>query len=158
MTDTRRNLVVSLAVLGLALGYLIWAQSYPAARAQVPRLVAWITLALAALDVLAHSDTRFGRRVAAVLSGRVHLEAVGDLRFTAKEWLSVAWMAGSLAAAVLLGLVAGTFVYVAGYMIVHGRLSWRLGLYVAAGTALSCWLLFDEILKVGLYRGIFFEG
>ena len=158
MTDARRNLIVSTVVCTLALGYLIWAESYPAARAQVPRLIAWVTLVLTALDVLAHTETALGRRIAAMLSGRAHLEAAGDIRITRQEWLSVAWMGISLAAIVLLGFLAGTFVYVAGYMIVHGRLGWRLGLYVAAGTVLSCWLVFDEILKVGLYRGLFFEG
>jgi hypothetical protein len=158
MTDARRNLVVSLVACTLALGYLIWAESYPAERAQVPRLIAWVTLILAALDVLAHTETGFGRRIAAMLSGRAHRDAVESIRITREEFLSVAWMGASLAAIVVLGFLAGIFVYVAGYMIVHGRLGWRLGLYVAGGTVLSCWLVFDELLKVGLYRGLFFEG
>ena len=158
MTDARRNLIVSLIVFALAVGYLAWAESYPASRAQVPRLVAWVTLILTALDVLAHTETEFGQRIAAMLSGRGHLEALESLRITRMEWLSVAWMAASLAAVVVLGFLAGLFVYIVGYMVVHGRLAWRLGLYVAAGTVLSCWLVFDELLKVGLYRGLFFEG
>jgi hypothetical protein len=158
MTDARRNLLVSLIMLALAVGYLAWAESYPAARAQVPRLVGWVTVVLAALDALAHTETGIGRRIGAILSGRAHLEAIGSIRITREEGLSVAWMAASLIAVVLLGFYAGTFVYVAGYMIVHGRLSRRLSLYVAAGTVLSCWLVFDALLKVGLYRGIFFEG
>ena len=158
MTDTGRNLLVSLVVLALAIGYLVWADTFPRPSASVPMLVAWITIALAAIDVVAHTDTGIGRRVAGALSGRAHLEAVGDLRITAKEWLAVAWMAGSLAAIVVAGFLAGMFVYVAGYMVVHGRLSWRLSLYVASGTVFSCWLVFDELLKIGLYRGVLFEG
>lgn len=158
MTDARRNLVVSLVMLALAAGYLFWAESYPAARAQVPRLVAWVTLVLAALDVLAHTETGLGRRIAAVLSGRAHLEAVDSIRITREEFLSAAWMLGSLAAIVLLGFLVGTFIYVVGYMIVHGKLSWRLSLYVGAGTVLSCWLVFDVLLKVGLYRGLLIDA
>lgn len=158
MTDARRNLVVSLVMLALAAGYLFWAESYPAARAQVPRLVAWVTLVLAALDVLAHTETGLGRRIAAVLSGRAHLEAVDSIRITREEILSAAWMLGSLAAIVLLGFLVGTFIYVVGYMIVHGKLSWRLSLYVGAGTVLSCWLVFDVLLKVGLYRGLLIDA
>lgn len=158
MTDARRNLVVSLVMLALAAGYLFWAENYPAARAQVPRLVAWVTLVLAALDVLAHTETGLGRRIAAVLSGRAHLEAVDSIRITREEFLSAAWMLGSLAAIVLLGFLVGTFIYVVGYMIVHGKLSWRLSLYVGAGTVLSCWLVFDVLLKVGLYRGLLIDA
>ena len=158
MTDAKRNLIVSSIVLALALGYLCWAETYPAERGEVPRLVAWVTVVLTAIDVLAHTGTGFGARIAAALSGRAHLEAVGELRITVEEWLAVAWMAASLAAVVLAGFLAGMALYIAGYMIIHGKLSWRLSLYVSAGTVLSCWLVFDELLKVGLYRGILFEG
>ena len=158
MSNNTRNLIVSLIVLALALGYLGWAESYPAERAEVPRLVAWVTLVLSAIDVFAHTRTAAGRRTAELLSGRAHLEAEGDLRITLEEWLAVAWMGASLAAILLGGFLAGIFVYVAGYMTIHGRLNWRLGLYVAAGTVFSCWLVFDELLRTGLYRGFLFGG
>jgi len=158
MSDTNRNLIVSLILLALAVGYLIWAKSYPPEKAEVPSLVAWIALVLSAVDVLAHTDTAAGRRAAALLSGRAHLEAVGNLRITAEEWLAAAWMALSLAAIVVAGFLLGMFIYVVGYMVIHGKLGWRLSLYLASGTTLACWLVFDEMLNVGLYRGLFFEG
>jgi hypothetical protein len=158
MSDTKRNLVVSVILLALAIGYLIWARSYPPEKAEVPTLVAWITLVLAAVDVLAHTDTAAGRRVAALLSGRAHLEAVGNLAITAEEWLAAAWMAVSLAAILVGGFLLGLFIYMVGYMIIHGKLAWRLSLCLALGTTFTCWLVFDELLNVGLYRGLFLEG
>jgi len=99
-----------------------------------------------------------GRRTAALLSGRAHIEAVTELKITVHEWLASGWMALSLAAIVVAGFLVGMFVYVAGYMAIHGKLGWRLSLYVAAGTVLSCWLVFDELLNIGLYQGLLFEG
>jgi len=158
VSNDTRNLIVSLIALALAVGYLGWAESYPAARAEVPRLVAWVTVVLSAIDVLAHTGTAAGRRTAALLSGRAHLEATGHLRITLEEWLAVGWMGVSLAAILVGGFLAGMFVYVAGYMTIHGKLGWRLSLYVAASTVFSCWLVFDELLRTGLYRGSLFGG
>ena len=56
------------------------------------------------------------------------------------------------------GFLLGMFLYILGYMIIHGKLHWRLSLYVAGGTVLACWLVFDYLLKIGLYGGLLLEG
>jgi hypothetical protein len=157
MSDTRRNLIVAAITLALSIGYLVWASSYPPANAAAPKLIAWVAIVLTSLDVLAHTDTALGRRTAQLLSGRAHLTAESGARFTGTEWLAAGWTAVSLAAVVLGGFIVGLALYILGYMIIHARLSWRLSLGVSAGTVVACWLLFDEVLKVGLYRGMFFE-
>lgn len=157
MTNRMRNLIVSLALLALAVAYLAWSYAYPPQSREVPVLVAWLTIGLCLLDVIAHTGTAFGDRVAGIFSGRAHIEAQEDMRITRDEWLSMAWMAISLAAILLAGILPAALLYVFGYMAIHGKLSLRLSAAVAVGTALFCWVVFEVLLNFDLYGGLFFE-
>ena len=42
MTNRMRNMIVSLVLLALAVGYLIWSYAYPLQSREVPALVAWL--------------------------------------------------------------------------------------------------------------------
>jgi hypothetical protein len=158
VSGERRNLAVAVALLALSFGYLIWARNYPEANALVPTLVAWVAIGLCALDVAAHLPAAWGRRIGAVLSGRAHREAEGDLALRRDELLAMGWMALGLAIFALLGLLAGMGVYVLGYMTLHGRLGLRLGAAVAAGAVAATWLVFAVALRFELYPGLLFGG
>lgn len=157
MTNRARNLIVSLVLLALAIGYLAWSYAYPPQSREVPVLVAWLTMGLCLLDVIAHTGTAFGDRVAGIFSGRAHIEAADDLRFTREECLSMLWMAISLVTILVAGLLPAALIYVFGYMTIHGRLSLRLSAAVAIGTTLFCWVVFDVLLNFELYGGLFFN-
>ena len=157
MTSQMRNMIVSLVLLALAVGYLIWSYTYPPQSREVPSLVAWLTIGLCLIDVVAHTGTPFGDRVAGIFSGRAHIEAEDDLRVTREEWLSMLWMAISLVMILLAGILPAALLYVFGYMTIHGKLSLRLSACVAIGTTLFCWVVFDVLLNFDLYGGLFFE-
>jgi len=156
MTGARRNFIASLVTLTLGAAYLVWALTYPEKVRAVPVLVGVVTTILCLIDVIAHSGTRIGDVIAGVLSGRAHLEAEGDLRLMREEYLAMLWMGIALASVLLLGFLAATPIYVLGYMMLHGRLGLRLGLWIAGGTTLFCWGVFEFLLDFPLYGGILF--
>ena len=155
---SRRHLYAALVVFALIAGFLIWASTLDRASGLVPVLVGWLGVVLCGLDVIAHTPTRLGHLVGAVLSGTAHFEAAEeeDRAGGAREATAVLWMLGGLVLIVLLGFLVGAPLYIVAYMLVRGRKSLRASLAAALLTSLFIWLVFDYLMQYEVYRGILF--
>ena len=158
MTDTKRNLRVAILVFALAAGFLVWAYSYPPLERTVPVLVGWIGVVLGLLDILAHTDNRVGRAVAAVLSGSAHRETGNGSAIVPSEVTAALWMIAGLALILLVGFLAAVPVYVFAYMTVQGKKPLRQSVLTGAAVTLFIWIVFEVLLEYEIYRGLLFEG
>jgi hypothetical protein len=156
-TQNTKHLIVSLVVLAAFVTVLWWTYALDAKGALVPRLVCWTGIVLSLLDVVAHTSTGFGRRVAMAMSGTAHLEVEKRGAPLAREVVASLWMVGATALAVLAGFLPAIPVYVVGYMVIHGRKSLRTSVITAAVTTAVIWFTFEVLMEYQLYRGIFFE-
>lgn len=157
MTD-RRNFAVSLVTLALFAGLYAWSTHIADPRGrEFPVLVSGAAVILAALDVLAHSGTRAGHWVSAMLGGTV-AAAARPRRGLGREVLAVGWIAVALGLVILLGFLVAVPAYVFAYLLLHGRRTLRHSLIAAVGTTFFIWLGFEILLRYDLYRGMLFGG
>jgi Tripartite tricarboxylate transporter TctB family len=158
MTAERRNLLVALVTLALFVALFLWSQYIPTISGrQFPMLVSGAAILLCALDVIAHSGTALGRRIALVLSGSLATPPERSHR-VAREALAILWVAIALVLVLLLGFLIAMPIYVLGYLLLHARRSPRHSLIGAIATTLGIWFAFEVLLRYDLYRGMLFSG
>ena len=157
MDQTRKHLYVSLLILALAVTFLVLSYELNGKGQMVPVLVGWIGVLLCTLDVIAHTGTGFGRRVAMVLSGTAHLEAEEARPALKAETIAIAWMIGATVLVVLFGFLIAVPVYVFVYMVAHGRKKIVQSGLTALITTLFIWIVFEVLMEYEVYRGLLFE-
>lgn len=157
MTDAKRNLYVSLLVLGLILLFLYGTLSLSPQGRVMPQIVGVIGLVLCVLDVIAHTDTDLGRRVAMVLSGSTHLPTEEAQPRATTEFVAFAWIIGATAAIVVFGFLLATPAYVLSYMVIQGRKSVVQSVIAAVVTTLFIWVVFEILMEYEVYRGLLFS-
>lgn len=158
MTAERRNLLVSLVTFALFVALFRWSERIPnASGREFPVLVSGAAILLCALDVLTHTGTALGRRVALILSGSDLLPPVRTRRVT-REALAILWVAIALGLVLLVGFLLAVPIYVLGYLLLHARRSLRHSLIGAIFTTLGIWFAFEVLLRYDLYRGMLFSG
>lgn len=157
MTETKRNLYISLLVLGLVLLFLYGTLSLSPQGRVMPQIVGVIGLVLCVLDVIAHTDTEIGRRVATVLSGSTHRPAEEAQPRVAAELVAFAWIVGATAAIVVFGFLLATPAYVFAYLVVQGRNSIMQSAIAAVVTTLFIWVVFEILMEYEVYRGLLFS-
>lgn len=159
VTETRRNLYVSVVILAAMIGFLVWSYAYDPGSRLVPVVVGWAGIVLCLLDLVAHLDHPIGRMVGTVLSGTAHRDE--DVHETARrfgrELIACLWMVAALAGVVLFGFLLTTPVYVFAYMLWHGRRTVRQAGITAVVTTLFIWIVFELLLRYELFRGVLFE-
>jgi hypothetical protein len=151
----RRDLAVSLGVLVFFVVVLVWTYRFPEARGrEFPAMVSMAAIVLCLIDLLTHTDTAVGRRLAAVLSGSSQLPTGGwGIR---REAIAILWIAGATLLMVFAGFLAGIPVYVFCYMVLHAGRPVRQGIAAALVTTGAIWLAFELLLSYQLYRGVLF--
>jgi hypothetical protein len=151
----------ALVVLAIGVGFLVWAKTYPAKAAEVPTLVAWLTIVLALIDAVARTETALGRALRRVVSAEQIIEwkAEGEREAGSRRiaW-SVFWLLAYLAGVVLAGFLLATPAYIFFYMKLHGARSALTGATAAAGTTVGVWLTFELLFRYPLYPGLLFGG
>lgn len=157
MTDTRKNLLVSLVILGLAVTFLLLCQEIEGKGQTVPVLIGWVAVTLCVLDVIAHIDHPIGHAVATALSGAAHLGAEEERVPLSLETVAVLWMVAATAAIILFGFMVATPAYVFAYMLLHGRKRVLQSGLTALITTLFIWVVFEVLMEYEVYRGILFE-
>ncbi len=144
--------------LGLSLftaAYLYLSYQYPEKARAFPAKIAWVMLALLALDLLSRTQTRLGM---AVLRALNPAEARGGHAQSAWRQVSaVLWIAGFTVAIVLIGIVSAVPLYVFAAIRFRGGRSYPVALATAAGATLFVYLLFGVVLRLDLYPGMFFN-
>lgn len=150
----------ALVMFVAACGFMVWAQTYRGEAGAVPGLVAWLTLALTALDLIASTETVIGRYLHKLLSG-VAIEnsdkAPGKTLPWQVELAAIAWISGFVAAVALVGFYVVLPIFITLYMVVQGRRSWRTSLLSAGITSLVIYLVFELLWSYNIYRGWLFE-
>jgi len=158
MTEMRKNLLVSLLMLALVIAFLFATYGVSVKGQRVPQLVAWIGIVLCALDVIAHTGTAFGNRVALLLSGAPSAEeAAGKKPSLSGELIAMTWMVIATAGILLVGFLVATPVYVFGYMTLYGRKPIVQSGIAAVVTTLFIWVVFEVLMEYELYRGLLFD-
>jgi hypothetical protein len=151
----------ALAVLAIGVGFLLWAKSYPPKAAEVPTLVAWVTIVLALVDAAARTETSLGRVLRRMVNAEhvIEWQAEGEREAGSRRaaW-SILWVLAYLAAVALAGFLAATPVYILLYMRLHGARSWLAAAATAIGTVLAVWLVFELAFRYPLYPGLLFGG
>jgi hypothetical protein len=158
----RRDFGAAVFVLVGAVVFLLWTQTIPPRATAMPTLVAWLTIGLALIDVVAQTETKIGRLFRRFVSAEQVIEwkAQGDGEEASwgRVLLSVLWVVGYLAGAYLVGFLVATPLYAALYMVLHGGKSLRAAVIAAVVTTVLIWLTFEIAFKYPLYPGILFGG
>ncbi len=158
MSAAARNRMVSLIVLVFFAIMLVWSKQITQARGrEFPVLVSAAGVVLGLLDLVAHSGTAFGHRLAMVLSGAAHLESEHGGYAFRREVIAIVWIVAATALMVLAGFLAAIPVYVFGYMLLHARRTVRQGAIAALATTLAIWVGFELLLNYDLYGGLLFQ-
>ena len=143
-----------------ALGLLAWTLAYlavgygyaPAVRA-FPVGVAWIMLALLALDLAARTEMRFGQAVQRWLN-----PAAASAARTGNPTAAILWLVGFAALLVLVGILAAVPIFVFASLRWRGRRAIATCALAAAAATLFIWFMFSVLLRLGLYPGLLFGG
>jgi Tripartite tricarboxylate transporter TctB family len=157
-----RDFGASLVVLAGAIGFLLWTNTVPARAAAMPTLVAWLTIVLALIDVVAQTETAVGRAFRRFVSAEKVIEwkaqGDGEEATWGRVLLSILWVIGYLGSVYVVGFLVATPLYVALYMLLHGGKSLRVAGVTAVVTTVLIWLTFEVAFKYPLYPGILFGG
>jgi hypothetical protein len=151
----------ALAVLAIGVGFLLWARTYPPKAAEVPILVAWLTIGLALIDAAARTEIALGRALRRLVSAEqvIEWQAQGEHEAGSRRVAgSIFWVLAYLAAVALAGFLAATPLYILLYMRLHGRRAWLAAAGTAIGTTLGVWLTFELAFRYPLYPGLLFGG
>lgn len=158
-SSRQRDLAVSVGVLVFFVVILLWTYRFPEVRGrEFPALVSMAAIVLCLIDLVAHTDTAVGRRLAAVLTGEINPSAGILTHGTWREAVAILWLAGATLLIVVAGFLAGIPVYVLCYMVLHAGRPLRQGAIAALVTTGAIWLAFELLLGYQLYRGLLFEG
>jgi Tripartite tricarboxylate transporter TctB family len=158
MSDTARNRLVSLIVLSFFLIMLVWSEQIAHQRGRdFPILVSAAGAVLGLIDLIAHSGTAFGERLALVLSGAARIQSEQSYGFR-REMIAILWIVAATAVMVLAGFLAAIPLYVFGYMLLHARRTVWQGAIAALATTVAIWAGFELLLSYDLYRGVLFQN
>ena len=131
---------------GVAL--LLWASfSLSRASAWVPQWVLAITLVLLLLQLA--GELLASRSAVA----QTRMQAANGRR--TRTVAAAAWLSVLLLLTWLLGTAPGGALFCCAWLRWHAGEPWPLTLGIAAGLGMVLWLLFSELLGVGLYAGVF---
>lgn len=150
----------ALGLLVVTAIYLATAYQYsPDARA-VPAGVAWVMLALVALDLASRTRTKIGTALMHWLNpaGDANKQDAVKRYPVLKQLVAVAWVGGFAAAMLLIGILYAVPLYVFSSLLIQGRRPLPVCIGFAAIATLMIWLLFAAVLRLDLYPGILFGG
>lgn len=156
-----RDLGTALFVLLGSIAFLLWARTYPHQSRVVPELVAWVTIALAVVDVVIQVDTGPSRRLRQLVSAKRVVEwkmDTGEGAGLVSSLLAAAWVLGYVLLLYLVGFKIATPIYIFLYMLVRGGHSVRNSVLITAATTLAIWLTFEVLFKYPLYPGVLLGG
>ncbi len=140
--------------------YLATAYDYiPDARA-VPAGVAWVMIVLLILDLVSRTRTPLGVTLMHWLNPAGDpSKTEGAVRYPAlKQIAAVLWIAGFVAAMVLIGILYAVPLYVFLSLTVRGRRALWVAASIAVAAGAMIWVLFDVVLQLELYPGVLFGG
>jgi TctA family transporter len=146
------SVAFTLSLIALIVTAILLSSGWPEVAKPVPLTACYMALTAAVLNLvneLFGKEQKFGGGV----DGGVHVEASADADIpttTARIGAAVyfAWLVGLMVLIALVGFLPAIPLFVFAYMVFgFGEKWWSSALY-AAGTAILCWALFNELLAV----------
>ncbi len=154
-----RDFAASMVVLAIGIGFLLWARTYERSAAEVPILVAWMTIVLALIDATAQTETRLGRMIRRLVAAEnvVEWKSEGDAEApTSRINSAVFWILAYVGGVFLVGFLLMTPIYVFLYMKLHGGEPLLASAITAVLTAIGIYVAFEVLFEYPLYSGILF--
>jgi small-conductance mechanosensitive channel len=158
----KREIGAGLVVLVIGVVFLLWSQAYPARMSAMPKLVGWVTIVLALIDIAAHFDNALGRILRQITGLEIGTGSGQRDEAAAPSWrkivVAMIWVVGYVVVIDVFGFLATTPVYIFLYMFLHGRKSLRASALSAVVTTLAIWFTFEYLFHYPLYPGLLFAG
>jgi len=159
LSPRRRNFAIAFTALGFFIVMFLWSEQIKDVRGrEFPLLVSGAGIALAVLDVFAHTETSIGRQIGLALSGSAHISDNGLIVGIRREVIVMLWIVVATALMVLFGFVVGIPTFVFGYSSLHARRTLRQSAIAAVATVLAIWIGFELLLNYKLYPGLVFAS
>ena len=136
-------------------GYLWIGSGYKPEVRAFPVGVAWVMVALLALDLATRTGTRAGR---ALLRWLNPAAAEPQVQPPARQIAAVLWVAGFAALLLIVGILQAVPLFVVAALRFRARLGWGACVLGAAGATFFVWVLFSALLRLSLYPGLIFGG
>ena len=118
-----------------------------------PLIIGYTGMVFSVLDILSVTDTRIGRFVTRALGAALEESEIKHPRIS-KELLVFASMGLGVLGIWLFGFLIASPIFVFLWMLIGGRKSLKLALYVGLGTFVFIYGLFELILKYELFLGV----
>lgn len=156
-----RDLSASLLVFTTGVVFLVWALTYERSAAEVPALVALLTIALSIMDTLTFTNTNVGQLLRRIFASdrTIEWQAEGsentDHKHIASAVISVLVYVFGL---IIVGFNVMTPLYVFLYLRIHARKSLKVSTLAAILTTAATFVLFRILLDYPLFEGIVFGG
>jgi len=143
----------------VAAGYVALAATYGREARMMPLLVGGLLVILVPLDIVSLSETAPGRWLRQSINPAAASELEAEAEAAAEaNWrprvVAVAWMLSLPLLIYLIGVVAATFLYVAGSLRALGRKRWRTAVGTGLAAAAVGYLLLQALLGIPLYEGL----
>lgn len=154
-----RGFAASLIVLAIGVVFLLWAFTYERSAAEVPILVAWLTIVLALIDAASYTETKLGRIIRRFVTAQriIEWKAEGDEEAaTSRISSAIFWILAYVGGVFLIGFLLMTPIYVFLYMKLHGGKSLLASATTAALTAIAIYVSFEILFEYPLYSGVLF--
>ncbi|MSP94121.1 MAG: hypothetical protein EXR00_02530 [Alphaproteobacteria bacterium] len=145
-------------LVGVTIVYLATAYGYSAQSRLFPVPIAWLMLALLALDIVSRTETPVGRSLTRVLNpAAAEKSAEAEAPQSAMRQASaLIWVMLFTAALVLIGILYAVPLYIFGSMRFHGKQTYFTSLVTAAVMTVFTWAMFALALQIELYPGLLF--
>ncbi|MGA7487044.1 MAG: tripartite tricarboxylate transporter TctB family protein [Xanthobacteraceae bacterium] len=158
----KRDLGAGLVVLAIGLVFLLWSQIYPPRMSVMPKLVGWITIVLALIDIIAQFDTAPGRALRRAAGLQIDDLGGGRKERAKPSWrrivMAMLWVVGYVAAIYVIGLLTTTPIYIFFYMLLNGGKPVRASALTAVTLTAAIWFVFEYLFHYPLYPGLLFGG
>ena len=154
---TLNDYLPALGLLIVTSLYLALAYTYPEKARVFPTMVAWVMMALLALDLLSRTQTKPGQAVMRALNPAASKPSEQGPS-SGRQASAILWIAGFTAAIVLIGILSAVPLYVFAAIRFRGARGYSTAILAAAGTTAFIYLLFGVVLRLNLYPGILFGG
>ncbi|MBK19610.1 MAG: hypothetical protein CMM52_12320 [Rhodospirillaceae bacterium] len=148
-----------LIILAFVVLFIVTSYKYNLTDRMFPLMVGYFAVPLLLMDLLSLTDTKIGGQISLFFSGKSQKQVDEDAdptpRTLGQELIIFVWMGALVLGIYLIGFLPCTPVFVYCWMKYRGGYSVRQSAYLAIGTIVFVYVLFELILQYELYPGIF---
>ena len=148
-----------LVILATVILFIVTAYQYNLTDRMFPLLVGYVAIPLLVMDLLTLTNTKIGEKISVIFSAKTPQQVDEDADKTERpvktELTVFLWMTLLVVGIYLAGFLPMTPIFVYCWMKFRGGYDVRMSLYLALGTLVFVYVLFEIVLSYELYPGIF---